>query len=124
MERGNFCLNASKSELKVQCFSSERDFFAPCLRLCVHGLVPAQSPGPGGDLMECVFSKALGVDSPLLMQRRRSRGVAARAHAAAAAHQVTDWANSILRCNNIALAARGEPAVAMVMLFCLQVLYF
>lgn len=64
--------------------------FAPCFLLCVHGLVLAQSPGPAGDLMECVFSKALGVDSPLLMQRKRSRGVAARAHAAAVSHQVTD----------------------------------
>lgn len=54
------------------------------------------------------------------MQWERSRGVAGRAKTAAASHQVTDWTNSILRSNNIALVALGERTVALVMLFCVQ----
>lgn len=65
----------------------------------------------------CLFP-GLGDNSLLLMQWERSRGVAGQAETAALSHRVTDWTNSNLCSNNIALVARGERTMAFVMLFC------
>lgn len=52
----------------------------------------------------CLFH-ALGVEFLLLMQWERRSGVAGRAKTAAASHQETDWAHSILRNNHIMLGS-------------------